>query len=309
MNIHFTLSFLLWLVASLFKEGLSTQPNVILFVLDDYDYTDSMSESMPETSIVNDYLDINTTWISKIRDEGFIFPSSYTGGPKSGPSRYSLLTGRYPSRASFAIYRTNRQATSYDGYNGTYIDSTTAEINGSIDSFYNIPNILRRYANYTSGLVGLYNLLYQYEDYCGDMTQPITDIPGMETLYNECIAKVEKYGFDFVDGLYIVGIDEDNGVFSHNPEWLVTEAIDFIDDAVNNQEKPFFLYFGSTLSGNPSTFDAMFRYELNATPKGYLTGGDVPDSSVMKGRNATWDAVIDAGWKGTQRRETVRFLC
>ena len=284
----------------------SAQPNVILFVLDDFDYTTSMTESLPETTS-DDFLDVNTTWINKIRNEGFIFPLTYAGGPKSGPSRYSLLTGRYPSRAKFAQYRTNRAATPYDGEDGTYIDTATMVLNGTYDSTFNIPNILRDEATYTTGLVGLYGILYNSENFCGDLSSAITDTSGMGTSYSACVTKMEKYGWDYVDGLYVETIDETNGVFSHNPEWMVDRAIEFMDDAVNNQAKPFFLYFGSTLTSSPDAFDAMFKYDISATPAGILTGSNIPDSTVMKSRNDTYDMTVADGWKNN-RLLTVRGL-
>ena len=39
----------------------------ILFYIDDFEYTPVMNESYPK------YIDVNTTWINKIPDEGFMF--------------------------------------------------------------------------------------------------------------------------------------------------------------------------------------------------------------------------------------------
>ena len=277
----------------------AASPNIILFVLDDFDYTSSFTESVPATSDSRDHLDINTTWINKIRNEGFIFPYSYNSGPLSSASRFSLLTSRYPSRSNYAIYRTTH-GTHYDGYNGTYVDDNNSKINGSSDSIFNVPNVLQNYGGYATGLVGLYTLLNDYEIYCGDVQSTITDISNMATLYDECIDKVSQYGFDFVDGLYIDTINSSNGVFSHNPEWMVQQATQFMDEST----KPFFLYFGSTLSAQPSAFDAMFDYNLSATPKGYLAGSDVPSDSGMTSRNYTNDLCINDGWKNA-RLDTV----
>ncbi len=39
-------------------------------------------------------------WINKLRNEGLSMTSAYTAAPKCGTSRYSTVTGRYPSRSS-----------------------------------------------------------------------------------------------------------------------------------------------------------------------------------------------------------------
>ena len=275
------------------------RPNIIVFLLDDFDCTNSMSESTP-TDFGSDYLDINTTWINKIRNEGFIFPYTYSAGTKSNPGRYSILTGRYPSRSTFAQWRTVRDGSNVDGYNGTYVDSGTIKIeNGSIDSYFNLPNILATYTNYSTGLVGLYGLFQDYESYCGNITQPITNVDNMATLYSKCQTQVEQFGWNYVDGLYIDEIDDSNGVFSHNPEWMVQKAINFINNTIN-EDKPFFLYYASTLAATPQAYEAMFNYSLDATPRGYLNESETPNNSGMKSRKDIYDAVVDAGWKNAR---------
>ena len=186
-----------------------------------------------------------------------------------------------------------------DGFNGTYVDFGSVKINGSIDSYFNLPNILRTQANYTSGLVGLYGLLQDYESYCGNITEPIPNTDDMPLLYEQCQAAMKEYGWDYVDGLYIDEISETNGVFSHNPEWMVQKAINFMDNAISD-DKPFFLYYGSTLAANPEAIDAMSSFGLDATPKGYLNESEIPYDSGMKNRTDVYNMVVDDGWKNSR---------
>ena len=53
------------------------KPNFIIFHIDDFDYLRFMSESYPRSpNGAGDYIELNATWISRIRNEGFIFPLS-----------------------------------------------------------------------------------------------------------------------------------------------------------------------------------------------------------------------------------------
>ena len=121
----------------------------------------------------------------------------------------------------------------------------------------------------------------------------------MATLYSKCQTQVKQFGWDYVDGLYIDEIDDSNGVFSHNPEWIVQKAIDFINNTIN-EDKQFFLYYASTLAATPQAYEAMFNYSLDATPRGYLNESETPNNSGMKSRKDIYDAVVDAGWKNAR---------
>ena len=99
------------------------------------------------------YYDIDTPNIQDmLNDGGVIIPRSYAGGPKCSPSRFSVLTGRYPSRGDFAVRSAMKMAT-WDI--GTTVSVPTTAIYGD-DKVYNVYRTLKEDAAnpYFTGMVG-----------------------------------------------------------------------------------------------------------------------------------------------------------
>ena len=276
------------------------KPNIIIFYIDDFSYTSDMSESYPDTS--GFYNDINTTWINKIRNEGFIFPYTYAGGPKCSPSRFALLTGRYPSRSLYGQDKAvNGANNDYDAYNGTEIDVPQSKMN-YIDANYSVQNILKEYGGYRTGMVGKWHLLGSATDYCGEQPDYYLNLTQMSNYYANCVDKVQTYGWDWVDGLYIENLMDDNGVYSHNPEWMLDVSQNFMNESIDVYDKPFFLYFAHTLTHTPLGSVAMFDYNYTDTPKGILTGDDIPYPSkvYMPEREDIWNKTVSEGWSANR---------
>ena len=80
-----------------------------------------------------------------------------------------------------------------------------------------------------------------------------------------------------------------NPDFSHNPEWMVSQAQRFIDEAVNQRQQPFFLYFAATLVHGPDASDALKDYDYSETPKGTLSQSELPDDTAMMTRDEILD--------------------
>ena len=92
---------------------------------------------------------------------------------------------------------------------------------------------------------------------------------------------VMRAGFKYCDALYIGDIYHSNCTifdpdfkdkcpngdnkecqcmeYSHNPEWMVSKSIDFMNKAIKERNQPFFLYFSPTLTHtNGKIVDSMF---------------------------------------------------
>merc|ERR1719204_1440131 len=81
------------------------RPNIVVFVMDDLPFLEQWSESAPNGNNLEGLqvtLDpYPTPRIDEFRSEAVIFSKTYCGAPKCAPSRYSLLTGRQPTRCQY----------------------------------------------------------------------------------------------------------------------------------------------------------------------------------------------------------------
>ena len=268
------------------SAGTST-PNIIIFVIDDIEFLQKYNESAPIGVDLVDYTveydDYPTPYINAFRNEAVIFPRSYCGGPKCSPSRYSVLTGRMPSRSEWAASMTVSAGT---GSNGTDVEVFYTKISGD-DTVYNLPRVLQDNGYYT-GAVGKWHMMPGDDNGYNIGCSALED--GADaTLYDDCTAIVKEQGLDFVDAFYYGNI-EDVEDFSHNPEWISSRANAFIDEAVDVEDKPFFLYAASTLVHGSvgDLFDALTTRNYTESPKGILVGDEVPDDTTMPSRDEIW---------------------
>ena len=184
-----------------------------------------MSECAPSGNTT--LYDYDTPNINALYNESVIFTTTYAGGPKCSPSRYTLLTGRHASRNEFAGRQARRENT--DIYGAT-LSSRYSKLDGD-DGVYNLANMLQNDTNnpYYTGMVGKWHLMTATDNGYNYGCSSLADTPNA-TLYAECKQILEEFGFDFVGAWYYENI-EDNDDFSHNPEWMVSQSQKFIEEA------------------------------------------------------------------------------
>jgi len=279
------------------------QPNIVIFVIDDILFTKDWSISAPHGTELQGtisksitYNDFVTPNIAVFMEEAVIFPQSYVAGPKCAPSRFAILTGRQTSRAEWAVQRTLQTCSGKMGSNVT-IQTSKITLNDSVN---NIPFILKNDANtpYWTGMVGKWHVMGSNEDIYGCGLLAGTE---NETLYNLCTGIVRNQGFDFVDAWYYSNIGENNH-FGHNPEWMVSQSQKFIQQA-QARNKPFFLYFASTLAHSPSSEISLNHFTRKNSPKGELKGVDNPDDTLMQPRGAIWEKATDLAGSDSNKKE------
>jgi arylsulfatase A-like enzyme len=210
--------------------------------------------------------------------------------PACGTSRFSTLTGRYPSRSAYNRERNVDQDVASVVIPNTKLQNVGSVPDGNDCSQHNLAYVLQ-HNGYTTGAVGKWHLApatpqtgYDYDNYRSN--------------------DIQACGFDFAESIYAENLQGfwDDGAFSHNMEYMTEQAIDFIRSA---NTKPFFLYFNPTVphsSGN--VVEALTNFPCTHTVAGTLehepvvpgmtqtTTCDAYRSTVLERAQGTTDNVL-----------------
>ena len=231
------------------------KPNIIFIITDDQQR--NMFNFMPEGKGKN-----LTPNIDKLWQEGTILRAQHCVSPVCTPSRFSCLTGQYPSRAKNIWFR---QTTEKEG-------QTVVQFNTKITP--DMPNIAKylKQAGYTTGMVG---------------KNHVVNVPGLKILpaktdpkTSEAIAQLKensdiirkelkKCGFDYGESIYHNNPDwiGPRALAVHNMDWIAKGGLDFID---MNKDKPFFLYFATTIPHGPAEKKRSWNADRSYTAEGIL---------------------------------------
>ena len=228
------------------------RPSFIVFQPDDLQFFEEWKPAahfsgrnqaipLPETGLPN---------IERLMKQGLHMKQAYTASPKCGTSRYSSMTGRYPSRSSYGRDSQFSQDVASVGIPTTKLEDLDTVIDGNDCSEQNLAQVFKE-NNYRTGMVGKWHLhrgsgTYSYED---------------------SQERIRNCGFDYAESVYIEnqGGDWHDGTFNHNMEYMTAMAIDFI----NNSTDPFFLYFNPTAPhGSGNVHEALLNFSCTDTPAG-----------------------------------------
>ena len=254
-------------------------PNILFIVVDDQQrhqcnfFPEGLNKGRPSNISPN---------IDRLVEEGVLLAGMHSCSPVCCPTRYSVLTGTYPSRARNKVMVNTAQE-----YNQTHIRQN-AEILSDDDT---LAKALKR-AGYVTGAVGKNHVVacdeWEHIDYRKNVSDP--GVLELLTKNSEALRRAfHAAGFDFADRLYNTNANANGpGELSHhNMEWIVEGAFNFLDQYAGGG-KPFFLYFATTLPHTP-----LMGYRGNplATPDGFLE--TLPD--VMPPRHTIDERLQAAG--------------
>ena len=244
-----------WLPLSLL-EGKQERPNIIVFLVDDYD--------KPETSPYGGK--VLTPNLDRLAREGMICHNAHVTSTVCTPSRYTYLTGRYASSS----------------YSKTFLEEcpegsqALPAFNVGLESNkMNVGRVLAD-AGYATGFVGKYHVHDMDHAQEGSLFGNL-DVPKnaeysdqlnnrkfkLEKLQREL---VKKNGFTWAKNIYWGNLK--SPFKGHNPDWTAKAALEFIE---KYKEQPFYLHCCSTLLHGPNGewFKSMMEKEL-VTGEGYL---------------------------------------
>ncbi|KNC82333.1 hypothetical protein SARC_05372 [Sphaeroforma arctica JP610] len=250
---HICLEMYLGLVSFAGVQGMS--PNIIIVQPDDLPFFDAWTPPPNNpvddatNSFPNGYALKN---IERLRKQGLEMKQAYTVSPACGTSRFSTITGRYPSRSGYS----RDINTGLDISKVTIPTTKLEDVVGHSDCTKDNMAVEFRSNGYRTGVVGKWHL--------SNIRNEAYSYPKFQTLVREC-------GFDFADALYMENLGSySDGSFSHNMEWVTYKGIEFIEESIA-EEKPFFLYFNPTVphsSGNVK--EALLDFKCTDTANGQL---------------------------------------
>jgi arylsulfatase A-like enzyme len=235
------------------------QPNVVVILLDDFDfdemgYFDPMQ--YPTYTLHQKKLDGNkngwgvmptrpyTPAMDQLANKGLVFTQYRVATTICTPSRYSLLTGNFPSRAaSFKSQECLNQPISINNNSNITIE----------DQEWNIAKGFKK-LGYTTGMVGKWHLTDHRRNIgivrkIAGQSETQTQSTILSTYQKAVNYMQDNHGFDQVRALYMgnangLGLPKELYKLEGNMEWFADEAIQFIE---SQQQNPFFLYFSPNL--------------------------------------------------------------
>lgn len=256
-----TLTLLVFLVCSVetFAQKKTTkQPNIIVFLADDFGYGSTNVYGAQETLI-------ETPNINKLADEGIKFTNAYTTGSVCTPTRYALMTGEYS-------WRTRLQKGVVNSNDPALIDVNKKTLPKYMQSLgYKTAQVGKWHLGFTEekfdNLLGeIYPGPNDYGfDYTFALPNNLDDIHKVyienNKIYGLRSDKICAYGKSFYGKQY-TGYDAPQRVTENVTDDLTNKAIEWLESL--DKEEPFFLYYASAAVHHPIVPSPVMRGKSNA---------------------------------------------
>jgi arylsulfatase A-like enzyme len=245
----------IFLITSCTKK--EPQPNFVIFYSDELDpeYISLYGESF------------RTPNIDKLGSEGIKFTNAYVAAPMCTPSRFALLTGKYPGRC---VHKDFLEAYPKEE---PYVIAWNTYLEGSLPS---IASVLSD-NGYFTGMAGKWHIGKLPENVHvpvlkkdADLDDPNVDaqLKKYQNIVSEQVRK--DAGFDFTSSVLWGNFDNFPilSLRTHNFPWITKGAISFLEEA-SKKDQPFFLYVASTAVHGPGHAEA-FNKDLRYTLEGKI---------------------------------------
>jgi len=243
-------------------------PNLLLFQPDDLPFYWPDAPAAPDGQ--KSVRRAPTPHMDALKEQGATFTAGYTASPMCAPSRWGLVTGRYPSRG---LYAQDQTLQCDAGATATAVSVPRSKLDYEPNA--TIAAALRA-AGYRTATVGKWHLSREGPD------------PFEVSSYAANADKAVEAGFEVADAFYIGNMDTaDTDTFSHNCEWVTAAALDFV-----REPGYWFLFMNPTPPHSPDVYEALFNYSVVDTPSGTLSAP--PDAGTMRSRDALYAAALES---------------
>jgi arylsulfatase A-like enzyme len=239
------------------------RPNILFIITDD--------QERRQFNFLTEGRDANgkprnlTPNLDQLAARGVGFANQYVTSPVCTPSRFTCLTGMYASRANDfrkVIAKGEQVGITWN----SHVDPRTP----------NLARILQD-AGYFTGGVGK-NHFIQDESRSGfkvpyDRSAREPEVAAI--LRKKQAAQIEAYkncGFDFAASIFQGNLGHGHNTQDtsyHNMDWITQGAMNFFD-SWSETEKPFFLWFATTLDHGPGPNKRKYTSDPLSTPAGFL---------------------------------------
>ena len=238
------------------------RPNIIFIITDDQhrDQFNFLEEGRNDEGVALNL----TPAIDRLAQEGVILDQFYVSTSVCTPSRYSMLTGTYASRARNASFKADAAR------------FNQANVHWNVDLIPSTPNIAQLLSanGYFTGGVGKNHVIAGDDPFKVPRDADPSNHEVRRMLEANQQAQVDAYlanGFDYAANIYKGNLPSSYPVAleDHNMDWIVKGALDFLDLA-SEEERPFFLYFATTLEHGPDRLGTKYQGNPLVTPVGFL---------------------------------------
>jgi len=275
------------------------RPNILFIICDDlqFESTDDRFKSMQSINYYNEGNDRpHTPTLDSLAGAGLEFTRAYTSSTVCAPARYSVLTGRYAGHNKSQYYldsQDDNQLAGEDTFLARIENTNIAMEKGNQEhTGMNLQTQLSK-AGYLTGIAGKWHLgphlknnAQSWQDFGMEKYSQTADPQSnggvnKQMKDNQLVLQeiIKTYGWDMARNIYVANTLElrNDKLNVHNIEWTVKGAFEILDVAAQDPNKPFFLYFSTTLhhgpdpwsGGNASSTKADVRY----TGDGFYTEG------------------------------------
>jgi arylsulfatase A-like enzyme len=282
---------LLTLLGGQLRAAEPPRPNIVYLVIDNVTF-EHMGKAFGGQNL--------TPAMDSIAERGVRFERMYVPTPLCVPSRYSILSGRYPERCtSPAFLEANPAHESWYEVGAVELETDRP----------NLPRTLQS-AGYRTGFVGKF---HNYHGTLGPevkadgrhLSDPALQVP-LRQRNDALAAHIRACGFDWVGGaewglgFAQIGTDLDTGGVHHNLEWEVANALEFLDGCKGGS-KPFFLYLATRLYHMPFDPEKDLRSD-------YAEAGRYSDRGLLEKAPAvpmpSRTEIADMAARESRRRDT-----